>query len=78
MRISLTTPDGRVFEVVPSKIDALVDAIPDVWAEGTRTIVFYGIPTFQQGVRETIEMIKKLEESNEEKISIHRSSKSAH
>lgn len=74
MRISLTTPDNRVFEVNPLKIDALAEAQDGEWAVGTHTIVYYGNPTFQQGVKETIAQIKQLEGAakNEEKISVHR------
>lgn len=73
MRITLTTPDDRIFEVNSDKIDALEQAQAGEWAPGTNTIVFYGIPTIRQGVKETIDQIHKLEGAkNEEKASIHR------
>lgn len=80
MRISLTTPNGYIFEIQPSKITALLTMDPkgDMWAPGTCTIVSYGDPTIQQAVKETIAIIKQMEEALEKKISLHRSPKSSH
>jgi hypothetical protein len=60
MRIELTTPDGRRFEVNPSSISILVEAEPGEWALSVKSLV-YTIDGHKQGVRETIEQIKELE-----------------
>lgn len=59
MRIELTTPDGRVFEVDPDRIDILEQAQPHMYAAGVQSLVYIG--GHQQGVKETIAQIKALE-----------------
>lgn len=68
MRIELTTPDNRRFEVNPAKIDILVEAIPGLYAPEVKTVIYAA--GLAQGVCETIEHIKELEN---EKIPLHSS-----
>ncbi len=59
MRIELTTPDGRHFEVDPEKIDILEEAQPGQMAPGVKAVIYVG--GHMQGIRETVERVKELE-----------------
>jgi hypothetical protein len=59
MRIELTTPDGRHFEIDPDKIDTLEEAEAGLMAPSVKSILYIG--GRMQGVRETVDQIKKLE-----------------
>lgn len=61
MRIELTTPDGRHFEIDPDKIDILEDAQPGTMASGVKSVISIGGRI--QGVKETVVQIKALESS---------------
>lgn len=71
MRIVLTKPDGKKFEINPKKIDALEEASPGVWAPGVNTII-YSHEFIRQGVKETVDQIKKMESANEAKRALYR------
>lgn len=59
MRISLTTPDGRRFEVDPETITMLEDAKPGIYDPKVVTVVYAA--GHVQGVCETIDRIEELE-----------------
>lgn len=61
MRIELTTPDGRHFEIDPDKIDTLEEAQPGTMASGVKSVITFGGRV--QGVKETVIQIKVLESS---------------
>lgn len=61
MRIELTTPDGRTFEVDPSKIVTLTDAMPGLMAPSVKSVLTVEGVDGMQGVRETRERIRQLE-----------------
>jgi hypothetical protein len=59
MRVALTTPDGRQFEVDPDKIDILEEAQPHMFAPGVASVVYVG--GHMQAVKETVAQIRALE-----------------
>jgi hypothetical protein len=61
MRIELTTPDGRKFEVDPTLIKMLEDAQPGMMASGVKAVVYVGDGLHMQGVKETVAQIKQME-----------------
>lgn len=61
MRIELTTPDGRPFEVDPSMIKMLEQAQPHMVAATANSVVYVGADLHMQAVKETVAQIKALE-----------------
>lgn len=63
MRISLTTPDGRDFEVDPSMIKMLEAATPHMYAASANSVVYIGDDLHMQAVKETVAQIKQMEKT---------------
>lgn len=61
MRITLTTPDGRQFEVDPSMIKMLEETAPHMYAASANAVVYIGDGLHMQAVKETVAQIKALE-----------------
>jgi hypothetical protein len=72
MRIELTTPDGRRFEVNPDKIDILEEAQRNVvssYPANVRAIIY--VDGHMQEVCETVEHIKQMEMAVNEQEALH-------
>lgn len=59
MRITLTTPDGRHFEVDPQKIDTLEEPQPGMMSPKVKSVIY--VSGRMQGVCETVAQVKALE-----------------
>jgi hypothetical protein len=61
MRIQLTTPDGRHFEVDPEKIDILEEPVPGTMTKAVKAVI--SVSGRIQGVTETVAQIKAMEKA---------------
>ena len=70
MRIELTTPDGRKFEIKPDAIDFMEEALPGLYPVNVKAVIYIG--ERMQAVCETIEQIKNMEKAVNEQEALHR------